>query len=115
MAHRIRIPTVGDKLVLAEPWTFTLHHEHRNKKMFEMALPAFGREVNIYGKFGNSLQLTFPTGWELKVTRVYIRQNQPKFDSITFMCPYNGKNVRFWVKLRDVNKMVVKEENEHDD
>jgi len=115
MAHRIHIPTVGDKLVLAEPWTFTLYYELRNKKMFEMAIPVKDREGGGYGKSGNSLQLTFPTGWELKVTRVYIRQGRPGYDSISFMCPYNGKNVRFWVKLQDVNKMIVAEESEHDD
>jgi hypothetical protein len=115
MAHRIHIPTIGEKLVLAESWTFTLHDEYRNKSMIAQAVQNPGPSYGGYGRPTKSWQVTLPAGWELKITRVYIRQNQPEFDSITFMCPYNGKNVRFWVKLRDVNKMVVKEENEHDD
>lgn len=116
MTHRIHIPTVGEKLVLAEPWTFSLYDEYRNKTMIIQAISKENRNFKSFPRSQSNYcwPITLPAGWELKITRVYIRQNRSEFDSVTFACPYNGKNVRFWVKLRDVNKMVVKEEAEHD-
>lgn len=61
---------------------------------------------------------TFPKGAVLIVDRIYIRQGQDDFDSVTFRAKHyhsaqqtgfgkKGKMVRFWAKLDDVNRMEV--------
>lgn len=63
---------------------------------------------------------TLRAGTILKITRIYIRQGQQAFDSVTFFsnCLVSQpgdplfrkgkavKSVRFWAKLDDVNKIV---------
>jgi hypothetical protein len=108
MAHRLHIPRIGEEITLAEPWTFTLWEEHRNIKLINQIDKTYaGSGYGRYGRTPKSWSVTLPDKWELKVERIYIRQNQSDFDSVTFSCPYNGKRVRFWVKLADVNTMVI--------
>ena len=63
---------------------------------------------------------TFPAKSVLIVDRIYIRQGQDDFDSVTFRAKYyhssqqtgfgkKGKMVRFWAKLDDVNTMQVED------
>jgi hypothetical protein len=63
---------------------------------------------------------TFPAKTVLIVDRIYIRQGQDDFDSVTFRAKYyhsseqtgfgkKGKMVRFWAKLDDVNTMQVED------
>lgn len=110
---QLHIPRIGDKITLAEPWTFTLHEERRNVSLIKQVDPTYtGNGYGTPGVYGpartsGSWQVTLPERWELRVDRIYIRLNQADFDSITFSCPYNGKRVRFWVKLNDANKIVM--------
>jgi len=106
--QNLYIPRIGELITLAEPWTFTLHEERRNISLIKQVDPGYtGNGWGIYGRSGQTWVVTLPERWELKVDRIYIRNGQRNFDSITFSCPYNGKRVRFWVKLRDANKIVM--------
>ena len=106
--NRLHIPQIGDIITLGEPWTFTLHEERRNLSLIQKVDPTYtGKGWGIYGKRDQTWTVTLPERWELKVERIYIRNGQRNFDSITFSCPYNGKRVRFWVKLTDANKIVM--------
>lgn len=110
---QLYIPRIGDKITLAEPWTFTLHEERRNVSLIKQVDPTHTKAGwQLYGRNRQSQTwtVTLPERWELRVDRIYIRLNQADFDSITFSCPYNGKRVRFWVKLNDANKIVMTEE-----
>lgn len=104
MPKSMHIPKIGEVFELAEPWTFTLHDESRNSSLIDMVGK---RNRNRLPSNPQTWQVTLPAGFELKVVRVYIRQNQAAFNSVTFTCPYNGKRVRFWVKLDDANKIVM--------
>lgn len=106
--QNLYIPRIGELITLAQPWTFTLHEERRNISLIKQVDPAYtGNGSGIYGRSGQTWVVTLPERWELKVDRIYIRNGQRNFDSITFSCPYNGKRVRFWVKLDDANKIVM--------
>jgi len=59
----------------------------------------------------NESQVTLPIGTQLIVARIYIKSTYRDFDSITFRigkCKENPKlqKARFWVKLKDANKIV---------
>jgi hypothetical protein len=119
------VPTIGDKIYLEEDWTFDLYYEHRNDKLLlstgvgETTTVDYFRsgpkEVVDYsgGKHGTVAgKCTLPRGTELKVARIYIRgiaHRMREFDSITFTitsCPNKKIKGRFWVKLRDANRIV---------
>lgn len=109
MALTLHIPRIGELITLAEPWTFTLWEERRNLTLIKMVDPSYDGHGWYRNNQHKTWTVTLPAGWELKVARIYIRNGQSDFDSITFTCPYNGKNVRFWVKLKDANKIVMEE------
>lgn len=118
------VPTIGDRLYLAEDWTFDLYDEYRNDKLLETSGVAEIEEyedwdgktrtmVKPNAEYGEVAgQVTLPRKTELKVERIYIRgaaHKMRKFDSITFRimkCPDKKLKGRFWVKLRDANKIV---------
>ena len=52
-----------------------------------------------------------PSGTELKVSRIYIRQGASNYSSVTFYAKIPGvkKSIRFFAKLRDVNKIEFDE------
>ena len=119
--RQIQIPSIGDVLTLAEPWTLTVYWEHRNQSLVRLAgfdADALARardwwEVRSLGQF------TFPKGTQLTVDRIYIRKGNEEFDSMTFWAKgytttvrtglktKKAPSVRFWAKLADVNEMVV--------
>lgn len=106
--QNLHIPRIGELITLAEPWTFTLHKERRNVSLIKQVDPTYNKQGwQLYGHGQQTWTVTLPERWELKVDRIYIRNGQRNFDSITFSCPYNGKRVRFWVKLDDANKIVM--------
>jgi len=125
-AYRLRIPALGDKLVLVEPWTFQLSDEHRNYDLIKwLGIPddREAREKLWIPKSNPSIwetrvfrqPATLPAGTQLIVRRIFIRQGAKGFDSVTFTAmllprtpPPRGKvakpkAVRFWVKLADAN------------
>lgn len=57
------------------------------------------------------IEVTFPVGTQLSVDRIYIRRGAESFNSVTFrttkICPEKIlRSGRFWVKLKDANKIV---------
>lgn len=112
------IPPLGTKLVLIEPWTFKMYDEYRNVTFIENLIEAgfhlnkVKKDHSNYWKVLNLGDVTLPAGMQLTLKRLYIRNGQKDFDSVTFMVTgtmLNGKKIkgRFWVKLEDANKMKV--------
>lgn len=94
------IPPLGTEVVLAEPWTFLLHSEYRNFDALEY--------FKLYAR-AESHEVTVPEGTVLKIDRIYIRKGNKDFDSVTFFMKGTKKRVRFWAKLADVNKIIIKD------
>lgn len=113
---RFYVPTLGDIIHLSDDWTFDLYWESRNIKFAEtmgFERPegyGWGRNVPIVG------QATLPKKTQLKIARIYIRgtaSRMREFDSITFTIADTPLKVgkkkvkgRFWVKLRDANRIL---------
>ena len=119
------IPELGTVLVLAKDWTFHVENEKRNAGLaVVMGRKAdkdsyywpFGSTDNpfIEGRWGGRQQVpvdpgpyTFPKGTELVVDRIYIRKGNEEFSSVTFVTRHGGKQLRFFAKLDDVNRMEI--------
>lgn len=99
------IPSIGNKLVLNRPWTFSVHVEQRNYSLLKL----IGHFDPSWKAVGNSWLHTLKAGSILRVERIYVRAKQPDYDSITFrLLEQEGlpvKGIRFWVKLYDANQM----------
>lgn len=117
------IPELGTVFTLAEDWTFKVINEERNKSLAKlMGSPhsddyyfPFGTKdsdeyyVNRYGRKRVPIDAgehTFPAGTSFEVDRIYVRKGNEDFSSVTFKTRVNGKTVRFFAKLDDVNKIV---------
>lgn len=108
MMPQVTIPTIGSKLKLTRPWTFTLRFEYRNKLWDRLGLaarPDFGEQA-----------VTLPVNTVLKVDRIYIRKGKSGYDSITFYVQECSDEklvgARFWARLADVNEMMAAWEEE---
>jgi hypothetical protein len=109
---RLFIPKLGTVLRLTKPWTFGLHYEHRNRKLWDLMF-APPEMVSYPNKWRSGFQdvrlLTLDAGTNLNFSRVFIRKGQTEYDSVTFYgdVHHNGviRKVRFWAKLSDVNKI----------
>lgn len=115
------IPSIGDRLEVAEDWTFNLYREHRNLALLQALGFVEQDRRYYYGASGEMAgEATIPEGTQLTVDRIYIRKGMPQFDSITFILDRKtcsderisktkGRPMRFWVKLADVNGVFFKE------
>ena len=113
---KIFIPTVGTKLVVVEPWTFTLHDEYRN---FDFWTDMTGKEPprhkysdgwsSKYAGGAAPIPITIPIATILQVDRIYIRKGNSTYDSISFKVLAGSpiRKGRFWVKLHEVNELNV--------
>ena len=111
---KLTIPTVGTLLTLKVKWTFALYPERRNKGVWEVLV---GKMPDWYEQYLRCrikayVPATLPKGTVLSVDRIYIRQNMPDFDSVSFRikeCPGPDQKSllkkRFWAKLADVNNI----------
>lgn len=112
------IPPLGTEIELGEPWTFDLYQEHRNFD-FNVHLGIIKLDGDSWQRWSyrhedRSSKVTLQPGTLMKVDRIYIRRGCGDFDSVTFrMSHQDGKKLkksqRFWVKLVDANKIVMKE------
>lgn len=106
------IPTIGERIKLVQDWTFTLYDEYRNEGMIEV----LGLKHDYWSRGAKNLgEVTLPAGTVLTVSRIYVRSGLKDYDSVTFIvnkkgCPdpriansKTGKQIRFWVKLNDIN------------
>lgn len=126
----IFIPDIGTQLKLTEAWIFQLYPEFRNSTI----IGAMGDEIKnlkkVVYKTGvhrwNNLpyeeffyEMFLPIGSILTVKRVYIRNGQSDYSSLTFTLNetthpfllYNKQKKKkktcgyFWAKLSDVNQI----------
>lgn len=80
---KLYIPSIGDTITLAKPWTFQLNYEWRNKSLWEH-LGKEKREDFNSQKTRNPLPVTLPKGTKLKLDRIYIRKGRKPYDSVSF-------------------------------
>ena len=104
MSRRMFIPPLGTIVTLAADWTFILHREHRNKDLFVAA--GFPNPHDIFCN-GPTKQFTITAGTALRIERIYIRQGNTGFDSVTFRIMGSKGKPRFWAKLSDVNNIEI--------
>jgi hypothetical protein len=107
-AVQLTVPTVGTKLTLTRGWSFTLRDERRNFKFIERLGLLDPKNHLVTGR---EQQFNLPAGTILTVSRIYIRQGNGDWDSITFSikrgaCPDKKIHGRFWAKLGDVNRIM---------
>ena len=116
---RLRLLGIGDTIELAENWTFNLYHESRNYTFAKNYGIVWENYVNNRDTARNEWQYTYDPaevtlnkGMVLKTSRVYIKNGQKDFESITFnLVPRDRRDLkgRFWVKLTDANNIVFYE------
>lgn len=140
---KLFIPELGTRLRLLKPATFTIKPEKRNQKLFHfagkdyvgdryIARPEKGSDYvfsSIRARDGavqhwhlmkgtrETFKYTVPTAEVLIVDRIYIRQGNSKFSSVTFKWAppeLQGKQVRFFVPLEEANQLEVLVEKEQD-
>lgn len=107
--NKLYIPNLGDIIELTKPWTFTLYPESRNSSLLTTIIKNF--EWCKSKKTG--YKVTLPKGTQLKFSRIYIRQGQDDYNSVTFYIndipsgsikeKLGKKKARFWAKLEDIN------------
>jgi hypothetical protein len=106
---RLFIPQIGNELKLTQNWDCKVFNEYRNSKIFD----GLNIDVSAHNQRDTNIDITFPKGTVLKVSRLYVRAPASSFDSITFSivsCPIKALNkARFWVKLMDANKIEFEE------
>jgi hypothetical protein len=117
------IPELGTRLKLTQRWGFKLYHEDRNIN-FGVLVGVTSAEIKKNHWLGAShpwhwthrnredaLQFTeviLPKSTVLIVDRIYIRQNNSNYSSVSFKVKADGKTYRFWAKLSDVNNIRCK-------
>lgn len=106
MPLQLHIPELKDIIELAEDWTFTLHEERRNSPMWALMEPGYDRRAWLF-RNPRTMEVTLAAGTQLVVDRIYIRAGSASFNSVTFRAKIDKKSIRFWAKLKDVNKIVM--------
>ena len=120
----LMIPDIGTELKLTHSWSFNLYNESRNMDLIGNMFLLGGvgwRDKTFDGrKVSNGevlAEVTLAKDSILKVDRIYIRKGGEEYSSITFRVPkgttfkkgknviVSKKNMRFWAKLGDVNKI----------
>ena len=64
-------------------------------------------ESKLYRPIKRSVAWTLPKGTELIVDRIYVRQGNADFSSVTFKMKVGKRVARFFAKLDEVNQMEV--------
>jgi hypothetical protein len=122
------IPEISTQIKLTESWIFRLYTEYRNNSIFE----ALGDNVknlkeieipslknNFYTFHQKCYEMFLQIGTVLTIKRVYVRQGQKDYSSVTFnlndtthpfLIRHKLKNKKkicgtFWVKLCDANNI----------
>lgn len=116
MTISLFVPPLGTRLLLAEQWDFALYNERRNATL----MAYLGDTRKLVGINPESIPASLPAGTVLIIDRYYIRQGLGSFDSVSFRVEkakatakihsFSGsstRQVRFWAKLDDVNKLRV--------
>lgn len=116
---KLFVPPLRTRLKLLEPWSPRLFAEHRN---YDIWAHLTAGAPPVKWNSDHFAHVTFYEGMILAVDRIYIRNGQLDFDSITFTIydgpmlnlvsksrggTWTGRAPRFWVKLEDANGMEV--------
>jgi hypothetical protein len=120
---KIQIPTIKKVIVLSADWNFTLYSENRNWPL-GIVLGLYDRNAGWRVNWKNPVTnlfderdyhtmytypVTIPAGSLLRVERIYIRNGNTEFDSVTFIIQDSPNKAflkkRFWAKLDDVNNI----------
>lgn len=123
---RLFIPEIGTVITLAEDWTFKVVNESRNKSLAVLMVGArSSKSYDYYHPFGTKDDpvlndgygrrrvpidpgsFSLAAGTSLEVDRIYIRKGNEDYSSVTFKARVEGKLIRFFAKLEDVNRMEI--------
>lgn len=120
---KVFIPELGTVLILAEPWTFNVINERRNAGLAVlMGQDASKGSYLPFGSTDNPVEdghwgmrrvpvdpgtYTWPAGTELVVDRIYVRQGNETFSSVSFKARVGKKQYRFFAQLADVNNIQL--------
>lgn len=118
-ARTLMLPDIGTVLRLEEDWAFRLYEEYRNEKFLNgIGVKGVDCWQHYHGGKMRMFDVVIKAGSELGVDRVYIRKGADEYSSLTFnlhkggVAYIFGKDIkahgRFWAKLSDVNRMVVR-------
>lgn len=119
---KMYVPRLGDRIRLTQDWEFEFEREGRNETLMQHMQGQLVVDMNSGPKH---FRYTIPAGAVLKIERIYIRQGQRDFDSMTFtwegtkikggkapaswnpnyMRTFPSRTVRFWVKLDIANEI----------
>lgn len=115
MSFKLFVPPLGTRLLLTEDWSFQLYNERRNATL--MAMLGDTRKISYSPE---SIPASLPAGTVLIIDRYYIKQGLGSFDSVSFrienakatatiysFAGANTRQVRFWAKLDEVNRLMV--------
>lgn len=94
---------------MACDWTFKLHPERRNQgfaSKYDLFSKKDGwdKKNEIDGKY---YLVTQEAGTVFSTNRLYVKQGQKDFESITLLAQNGNKKGRFWVKLEDINNAII--------
>ena len=79
-------------------------HIEEQMKIWKL-LPVYADD-NTIAYYDRYVDMTIPSGTELKIDRIYIRKGLKDYSSVSFYATINKKKCRFWAKLSDVNNIV---------
>jgi len=100
---KVFIPSVGDHIVLVEPWIFSLVKNHKNKAVFDaLNAPYLKGLPDTNGETIGSVKL--PAGTTVLIEDIYAGKNSSKTVSLSVLI--KNKKCRFFASISDVNKMV---------
>jgi hypothetical protein len=126
------VPEIGDQIKLTVDWAFDLYDEHRNFSMMKYlgdTRDEHRTDWDYWRQHGHYAirPCVIPAGSILKIDRIYIRKGLSEFSSITFIWKNQraeisqlqyeyydepakkykkiNREIRFWAKLEDVNKI----------
>lgn len=113
---KLWIPKCGDAAKLDADWTFNLLNEYRNHELWKKFVTT---DTVVKSRVGGewdpeiikekACTPTFPVGTELVFDRIYIRQENKEYASVTFIIKEHPNEDligdRFWVKLDEANQM----------
>lgn len=109
---KLWIPVLKDVVKLVAPWTGRVMNETRNGKFLEAVEES--SVGTVWGWQGmNPHQVTLPVGTVLEFDRIYIRQGNEDYNSVTWRVlaapglPKKVVGTRFWVHVNQANEMVV--------
>lgn len=117
----LRIPHVGQELLVLKDWSFRLFNESRNLNLRDklgLPLPTASLPNAWWENRNHFWNVICPKGTILIVARIYLKQRGKtpssmnyggSYDSLTFRvrtpADTKWKSARFWAKLDDVNTM----------